>query len=125
MIRSETLLPRLPLWMSEKVARLVRREQKELSFSETLYQMEYRSAICLQSELQVDPRLAEAVSEDFRIALCAGTGSNLTPLERASIVILEEDAVSALPDTFEAFMLEFLRLKWRALASLLKGGADA
>jgi hypothetical protein len=111
--------------MSEKVVRIVRREQRELPFSETLHQMEYRSAICLQSELQVDPRLAEAVSEDFRVALCAGTGSNLTPLERASIVILEEDAVSALPDNFEAFMSEFLRLKWRALAYLLKGGADA
>ncbi|MHB0896376.1 MAG: hypothetical protein ACYC1A_02360 [Spirochaetales bacterium] len=125
MIKKDTLSRMLPSWMSEKVARLVRREQRELTFSGTLFQMEYRSAICLQSELQVDPSLAEVVSEDFRIALCAGTGSNLNPLERASIVILEEDAVSALPDKFEAFMSEFLKLKWEALASLLKGGADA
>lgn len=125
MIKKDTRPQMLPSWMSEKVARLVRREQRELTFSDTLFQMEYRSAICLQSELQVDPKLAEAVSEDFRIALCAGTGSNLSPLERASIVILEEDAVSAIPDTFEAFMADFLKLKWRALASLLTGGADA
>lgn len=125
MIKKENLSQMLPVWMSEKVARIVRREQKEQTFSSTLFQVEYQSAICLQTELQVDPSLAKAVSEDFRIALCAGTGSNLTPLERASIVILEEDAVSALPDKFEAIMSEFLKLKWEALASLLKGGADA
>lgn len=120
-----TLSKLLPLWMSEKVARLVRKEQGKLSFTDTLYQMEYRAAICLQSELQLDPSLSESVSEDFRKALCAGTGSNLTPLERASIVILEEDTASALPDNIEDFMSEFLKLKWMALTSLLKGGADA
>lgn len=125
MIKKENLSQRLPVWMSEKVARLVRRERRELSLSDTLYQMEYQVAICLQSELQLDPSLAEVISEDFRVALCAGTGSNLTPLERASIVILEEDAVSALPDKFEDIMSEFQKLKWEALASLLKGGADA
>lgn len=125
MIHSQIGQSKLPLWMSEKIARIVRREQRELSFSETLYQLEYQSAICLQAELLVDSKLAEAVSEDFRKALCAGTGSNLAPLERASIVILEYDAVSALSDNFKASFSEFLRLKWQTLTSLLKGGADA
>lgn len=78
-------------------------------------ELEYYSFLNLQNDLRIHSELSEFVPPEFAKALMAASNSStLAPLERAAIVIIEEDTKNALIATND--------MKWNSLASLL--GAD-
>lgn len=76
----------------------------------------------LQVELKEHPELACLVPEQFSSALLLSPdGSNLLPLEQASIIIIEEDSRSTIPQDYLDNPIPFLNLKWESLGRLLRG----
>ncbi len=87
-----------------------------------LREIEYLGTIMLQVELKEHPELARLVPEQFASALLLSPdGSNLLPLEQASIIIIEEDSRYTIPQDYLDNPMPFLNLKWESLGRLLRG----
>ncbi|NLX46048.1 MAG: hypothetical protein GXY71_09070 [Treponema sp.] len=129
---------RVPNWMTEKVLTLITdrndvdearggifiellRDQPRRKIASSLYRLESEATILLQAELVVRPEIAELVPNDFVETLKVSTsGSNLTPIERSSIVIVQADADECGIWIDTSKIKEFLGLKWEALNWLLR-----
>jgi len=126
----------IPDWMLLKVSRLalINNDDIELrhgSFKEILKnvprnyiiemlsELELQSVIMLKADLTLYPSLTYLVPPGFIQELMSTIiGNTLSPLYRAAIVITETDAAAIHPDFPD--IEGFTRLKWEALASILK-----
>lgn len=98
---------------------------------ESLLELEQEAAILLRLDLELNPALATLVPEEFINGLKKNyTASNLTPLERASIVVAEgldrngefsHENHSYENHSYEDRYGEYAEEKWTYLASLLGG----
>lgn len=87
-----------------------------------LRELEQLGTIMLQVELKEHPELAHLVPEQFASALLHSCdGSNLLPLEQASIIIIDEDSRYTIPQDYLDNPIPFLNLKWESLGHLLRG----
>lgn len=113
----------VPDWMLAKVVKIAK-DRKRIhgldSFAEAVSALEYEAAQQLKADIVVFPDLGESVPPYFLQALRVGVGNNLSPLERALIVLIVEDSTLTTPENVGDVLREYLSLKWHALADLLE-----
>lgn len=114
----------VPKWMIKKVANIARNLRDQSNVQNAYNQLIYNATLILKLELQIFPDLSLLVPREFLEALVAGTGSNLSNLECAAIIILQYEAENTTPINFKEHLKEYLQLKWESLNSLLERNSD-
>lgn len=128
----------LPEWVSKRVVTIASRKRDSAEIRDStigrkflkdspslpleryIRELEYLGTVVLQGELKEYPELANHVPEPFISALVhSSTGTNLSPLEQAVIIIIDEDSSSATHTDFLSDIVAFLHLKWESIGMML------
>lgn len=122
-----------PAWLRERVVKIAREYEADTNptlgqkapppqkknLAEIILQLEFKAVTVLKGELIALPSLLELVNKDFLHALgMTASGSTLSPMERAAVVVLEHDARLMTAKIHD--LDELLTLKWLTLAEMLE-----
>ena len=129
-LKNETPKPGTVLapWIVKKIAKATEEHQKTLgiqSIQGALGDLELQAATLLRADLISQPSLSGFVPADFLHLLNSGGISAMSTLERAALIIIEVDSRTVCPKIqSENDLLEFSKIKWFALGSLLMEYCD-
>jgi|GEM_PF-6296357 hypothetical protein len=119
----------IPKWIIKKCSRIVTEfisDNPSATKRTALEELVFRSVSIRRGELLLFPSLARFVPSELAKLISEGISSPLSPLEKALLIILEEDSINAVVafsdgnKPFSAQIVEeYTRLKWEALGGLI------